>query len=298
MGQYIGAARSKAVAQVRLGSMNWLGLPWGEQLTINGVSVSFFPAGHILGSAQLRIEYRGQVWVCSGDYKVEPDRTCDAFEPVRCQVFITESTFGLPIYRWQKQSEIFAQINSWWEANRQAGQASVLYAYSLGKAQRILAGVDPSIGPLVCHSAVIPLNDAYRATGIDLPLVHSLSDPNQGDSKGMGNWAKHGALIIAPPSIQGAAALQKIGGFEEAFASGWMRLRGARRRRKIDRGFVLSDHADWDGLHQAIDATGAEQVIVTHGYDAIMVRALEEKGLQARSFTTEFGQEVEADSPA
>jgi putative mRNA 3-end processing factor len=284
--RYLAAAPAEGVLRSRLGEIDLQTLPYGEAVEMNGVRVSLHPAGHVLGSAQVRIEHQGQVWVASGDYFVsgahDENSTCDPFEPVRCDCFITESTFGLPIYRWRPQREVFDEIDTWWRGNADAGRASLLMAYSFGKAQRILAGVDASIGPIVVHGAVETLNEAYRAAGVSLPptlKVTELTDP--ADVKR--------ALVIAPPSVQGSPWLKRFGDRSDAFASGWMQLRGARRRRGVDRGFVLSDHADWPGLQQAITATGAERVIVTHGYEAVMVRWLQQQGLQAGSFETEFG---------
>jgi putative mRNA 3-end processing factor len=227
------------------------------------------------------------VWVASGDYFVsgagDDNRTCQPFEPLRCDCYITESTFGLPIYRWPPQREVFNEINAWWRANATAGRASLLMAYSFGKAQRILAGVDASIGPIVVHGAVEPLNRAYRAAGVALPATNAAQDLDKA--------ALSRALVVAPPSVHGSAWTRRFGEQSDAFASGWMQLRGARRRRAVDRGFVLSDHADWPGLQRAIGATGAHRVIVTHGYEAIMVRWLTEQGLQAGSFQTEYDDE-------
>ena len=256
-------------------------IPYGEPVWENGVRISLHPAGHILGSSQARVEYEGEVWVASGDYKVEQDATCTPFEPVRCDTFITESTFGLPIYRWRPQPEIFAQINAWWRENQAAGRASVLFAYSLGKAQRLLAGVDASTGPIFCHGAVQKLNAAYRTSGVQLPETHYSGEMERGY-----DWSR--ALIVAPPSCNGTTWMRKFGYTSTAFASGWMRLRGTRRRQSLDRGFTLSDHADWTGLLQAIDATGAEQVLVTHGYRAPLVRWLSEHGKLARSLETRY----------
>jgi putative mRNA 3-end processing factor len=207
---------------------------------------------------------------------------------VRCDCFITESTFGLPIYRWRAPHEVFADINRWWAGNAQTGQASLLLAYSFGKAQRLLAGVDASIGPIVVHGAVEDLNRAYRAAGVRLPETLRLEDVAD-------RSLLRRALVVAPPSVQGSAWAARLGDCSTAFASGWMQLRGARRRQGLDRGFVLSDHADWPGLQRAIAATGAQRVIVTHGYEAVMVRWLQQQGLEAGSFRTVFGQE---DAPA
>ena len=289
---YLCAAPGEGVLRTRLGSIALDTLAYGASTVHNGVKISLHPAGHVLGSCQIRLEYQGEVWVASGDYKVAPDLTCDAFEPVQCHTFITESTFGLPIYRWRSDAEIYAEMNAWWAANAAQGKASVLYGYSFGKAQRILAGVDSSIGPIVCHSACEGLNKAYRQAGVNLPDTFTVSEV-------LDKSMYKTCLAIAPPAVQGAAWMKRFGNaYSDAFASGWMQLRGGRRRRNVDRGFVMSDHADWPGLMRAIGATGAEQVIVTHGYVQIMVRWLQEQGLNARSFETEYGGEGEGEGEA
>ena len=290
---YLATAVSEGLLRARLGAdIHLQGLAYGETVERHGVRISLHPAGHVLGSAQVRVEHQGRVWVASGDYRTTPagavpDRTCAPFEPVRCDVFITESTFGLPIYRWRSDAELFGEINRWWQDNAETGRASVLSCYSLGKAQRILAGVDASIGPIVCHGAVEPLNRAYRAAGIPLPetlSVSEVSDPA----------VLRRALVLCPGSALGTPWIKRFGDFSDAFASGWMQVRGWRRRGGLDRGFVLSDHADWPGLLSAIGASGAERVIVTHGSVPVLVRYLQEQGLQAESFDTEYGDETEA----
>jgi len=208
---------------------------------------------------------------------------------VRCDCFITESTFGLPIYRWRPQAEVMAEVNAWWAANAEAGRASLLLGYSFGKAQRLLAGLDADIGPVAVHGAVEPLNTAYRAAGVALPDTVRVESLSARDLKR--------ALVVAPPAVHGSVFARRLGEHGDAFASGWMQLRGARRRRGVDRGFVLSDHADWPGLQRAIAATGATRVIVTHGYEAVMVRWLQQQGLQAGSFRTEFGQDEAQEEP-
>lgn len=286
--RYLAAANSLPVLRVRLGEGAAIqAVPYGEPLTLGEVRISLHPAGHILGSAQVRVEHRGQVWVVSGDYKTESDPTCTPFEPVRCHVFVTESTFGLPIYRWPSQATVIAEIEEWWRANRARGRASLLFAYALGKAQRLLAGVDPSIGPLATHGAVERLNAAYRAAGVSLPptLHASLAPPDT-------DWST--ALIVAPPSAQGTPWVRRFGTVSTGFASGWMRIRGTRRRRSVDRGFVLSDHADWPGLLGAIRDTGAERVWVTHGYTAELARWLSEHGMAAEALATRFEGEQDA----
>lgn len=281
---YLCAQPGANVLRARLGSINLESLPYGKQISHQGVNISFHPAGHVLGSAQVRLEYKGLVWVVSGDYKVMPDLTCDPFEPLKCHTFITESTFGLPIYRWQPDELIYKQINQWWACNAAQGRASILYGYSFGKAQRLIAGVEAGIGPIICHSAVEALNKVYRQEGVALPetqIVSEVKDPAVFNT----------CLAIAPPAAQGAAWTKRFGKqYSDAFASGWMALRGSRRRRAVDQGFVMSDHADWSGLLRAIGATGCEQVIVTHGYVDVLVRYLNEQGLQARGFVTEYGE--------
>jgi putative mRNA 3-end processing factor len=281
-GHYLAAADGRHILRARLGDVSLDTLRYGETLTRNGVIVSLHPAGHLLGSAQVRMEYGGEVWVASGDYKVEADQTCAPFEPIICDTFITESTFGLPIYRWRPQQEIFADINDWWRQNAEQGRTSVLFCYSLGKAQRILAGIDPGIGPVVCHGAVEAMNRAYRDAGVVLPQTHAVVDITD-------KAALKRALVLAPPSASGSPWMKRFGDYSDAFASGWMLLRGARRRRAVDRGFVLSDHADWPGLMQAIKATQAQRVIVTHGQVGAMVRWLQQNGLEAGAFETEYG---------
>jgi putative mRNA 3-end processing factor len=241
---------------------------YGASIRIGEVSVSFHPAGHILGSSQIRIERDGEVWVVSGDYKLAADPTCLPFEPLRCHTFVTESTFGLPIFRWGDAARIVDEIQHWWRANRQAGRASILFAYPVGKAQRILSLLDAGAGPLVFHEPVERVNAVYRAQGIALPLPAEAPDFSP-------------ALIVAAPGAEGSAWLRRFGPASTAFASGWMRIRGPRRRLSLDRGFVLSDHADWPALLQAIGQTEAETVWVTHGHIAPMVRWLEEHGKQA-----------------
>lgn len=281
--RYLTTVEGVGVLRLRVGSEASIrSLAYGEVQKVGDARLSLHPAGHILGSAQIRVEVGGEVWVVSGDYKIEPDRTCTPFEQVRCHCFITESTFGLPIYRWRPQGEIFAQINSWWRANLEAGRTSVLYAYSLGKAQRLLAGIDPGIGPVLVHGAVQRFLEPYARAGVDLPPALYADTENAKTTRGR-------ALVIAPPSGSGMTGwLRKFGEVSEAFASGWMQIRGARRRRAIDRGFVLSDHADWDALLEAIAGTGAQQIGVTHGYTSVLARWLRGHGYDASILPTRW----------
>ena len=257
------------------------GVGYGEPLSLNGVTVSLHPAGHILGSSQVRIVHRGEVWVVSGDYKTDPDPTCTPFEPVRCHTFITESTFGLPIYRWPSQADVFADINAWWRSNVSAGKTSMLYGYTLGKSQRLLAGLDPSIGPILTHGAVERITAEYRRAGVPLPPTRYAGTAER-------RTESTGAIVIAPPHASGSSWTRRFGTQSTGFASGWMLVRGARRRRALDRGFPLSDHVDWPNLLAAIEATGASEVWVTHGFTGPVVRWLTEHGFDARAVQTRF----------
>ena len=291
---YLASREGGRVLRTRLGADAEIELlEYGEERTIGDVRLTLVPAGHILGSAQVRLEHRGEVWVVSGDYKTEPDPTCTPFEPVRCHTFITESTFGLPIYRWSAQEETFADMRAWWRENAENGRASLVYAYALGKAQRVLAGMlGADIGPVYTHGAVERLTADYRASGVSLHDTTAVATLPKGTSYA-------GALIVAPPSAAGSTWLRRFGDVSTAFASGWMQVRGARRRRSIDRGFVLSDHVDWPSLLSAIDATGAENVWVTHGYREQVVRYLTEQGLDARSIASHWeGENDETPSVA
>jgi putative mRNA 3-end processing factor len=281
---YMAAAPGAGVLRARLGDIDLDAVPYGEARVHNGVRISLHPAGHVLGSAQVRLQHGGQVWVASGDYKLQEDGTCDPFEPVPCDVFITESTFGLPIYRWDEARAVHGEIEAWRAANAAQGRPSVLFCYAFGKAQRILHGLDATLGPIVAHGAVETLNRIYRASGVQLPPTATVAD-----IKDPADLRR--AIVLAPPSARGTAWMRRFGDHADAYASGWMRLRGARRRRGVDRGFVMSDHADWPGLRQAIAATGAKRVIVTHGSVAVLVRWLNEQGLQAEAFATEYGAE-------
>ncbi|MCB0086150.1 MAG: ligase-associated DNA damage response exonuclease [Caldilineaceae bacterium] len=288
---YLVAAEGVHVFRTRLGADAQIQtLPYGETLEHNGVRISLHPAGHILGSAQIRVEHEGEVWVITGDYKTEQDSTCAPFELVRCHGFITEATFGLPIYAWRPQQQIFAEINGWWRQNAEEGRASVLYCYALGKAQRVLAGVDASIGPIFTHGATERLNRAYRASGVALPETTYAMEATKSDFRG--------ALICAPTSVRGTSWLNRFGSFSSGYVSGWMRIRGARRQRAVDRGFVLSDHVDWRALMATIKATGAERVGVTHGYIPVVVRYLREQGIDAYGIETRFSSEVDDSAEA
>jgi len=281
MGSYLATDAALPVMRHRLGEIDAEGIAYGEKRQIGGATVSYHPAGHVPGSAQIRVEVAGEVWVASGDYKVIPDGMSEPFEPVKCHHFITESTFGLPVFRWAPQADVAADLNAWWARCAAEGKTAFLGAYSLGKAQRLLSMLDPEVGPILTHTAVENTNAVLRGQGITLPdttLVTPELNPKE----------YPGALVLAPPSALGSQWARRFGTQESAFASGWMALRGVRRRRAGDRGFVISDHADWDGLLWAIRETGAENIYVTHGYTDIFTRYLNDQGWNAQVVPTQF----------
>ncbi len=262
------------------------GIGYNESITINDVKVSLHPAGHILGSAQVRMEYKGKVTVVSGDYKTQDDGLSTPFEPVRCHEFVTESTFGLPIYNWLSVEEQHEQLRSWVEQNKSNGKTSVFVGYSLGKAQRIMKALE-GLGEINVHYAIDKLNKAYQSVGVNLPsyqvmdLRENLKQLDQ-------------SMVIVPPSLVDNTAVRKIPNMSYAICSGWMQVRGARRWRSADAGFAISDHADWNGLLSAIKATEAEKVYVTHGQTAVFTKYLNEIGVEAEEVKTEFGSEDDA----
>ena len=283
---YLCTPTAAPVIKYRLGEINLETLPFGEEKLINGVSFSFHPAGHILGSAQIKVSYKGEIVVFSGDYKTANDGFSEAFEPVKCHTFITESTFGLPVYHWQDQKWVFNEMEEWCKNNRNNGQLSILYGYSLGKAQRILQGLPESIGPIFTHSTIEAVLNVMRNQGVSLKNTIPVNEH-------LTRADLLSGVIIAPPAVQNSNWLKKFEPIRNGVVSGWMALRGARRRRNADKGFVLSDHADWEGLNEAISLTGAENVFVTHGYTDILSKWLIDKGLNAHPLETNFeGDEV------
>jgi len=256
--------------RLRLGAdINVEGIAYRHPIAINGVQISLHPAGHIPGSAQIRLEYKGEIWVVSGDYKLQQDGISVPFEPVRCHHFITESTFGLPVYNFPPPQQVYDEINEWWRKNAAAGQNSVIIGYALGKAQRILHHLDGGIGPIWVHGAVANINMILEEQGVVLqPWQRVSPEQNKRDF--------NGAMIVAPPSAMGSSWLKRFEPYSLGICSGWMQLRGARRRRSADRGFVMSDHCDWSQLNDAVAATGAEHVYVTHGYKSVYAKWLRE----------------------
>ena len=270
--------------EVRLGKYNYQSIKWNEPIYINGVKISLHPAGHVIGSSQIRVEYKGEIWVVSGDYKTEDDGLSGNFEPLKCHTFITESTFGLPVYQWKSQKEYYNEVQNWISKNQSNGFHSVLYAYSLGKAQRIADAVSGINDTIYVHGSVWNLHQVLREAGINLPKVNRMNLENK---KNINNHS----VIIAPASAAGTPWINQLGAYKTAFCSGWMQIRGQTKRNPSDHGFAISDHADWSGLLKAIKATQAEKVLATHGFTSILIRYLNENGIQAEELRTKFGEE-------
>ncbi|MEO9099585.1 MAG: ligase-associated DNA damage response exonuclease [Ginsengibacter sp.] len=283
---------SKPILQLRLGDNNYQTTEWNETININGVKVSFHPAGHIIGSSQIRVEYNNEVWVVSGDYKTEDDGISGKFEPVKCNAFITESTFGLPIYKWKPQQEIYDDIITWINKNKENGKTSILIAYSLGKAQRVLQAIKETTQTIFAHGAIYNMQQTLIDAGFDLkPVVRITPEtPKELLKK---------TVVVAPPGAEGTSWMKKFNPYSIGVCSGWMQVRGNARRRNVDAGFALSDHADWSSLLQTVKATGAEKVFVTHGFQAAFSRYLNEQNIaEAAEVKTQFGDEdEETDSP-
>ncbi|MGC4036971.1 MAG: ligase-associated DNA damage response exonuclease [Chitinophagaceae bacterium] len=277
---------STPILKLRLGDISVQSIEWNEPVVINNVNVSLHPAGHIIGSSQVRVEYNGEVWVVSGDYKTEDDGISGRFEPIRCNTFISESTFGLPIYNWKPQREIFSNIQEWIIANNSQNHSSVIIAYSLGKAQRVLKCVAEVTDKIFAHGAIWNTQQVLLNNGWKLPAVQRVTpEMKKGDFKN--------AVIIAPPSADGTPWMKRFSPYSVGVCSGWMQVRGNVRRRNADAGFALSDHADWNGLIDAVKSTGAEKIFVTHGFQAAFSRFLNEKGIEAAEVKTEYGGEEE-----
>jgi putative mRNA 3-end processing factor len=289
MKYYLAHNASIPIMKFRLGpEINCEGVEYGEVREMNGVKISYHPAGHIIGSSQIRLEYKGEVWVISGDYKLENDGISTPFESIKCHSFITESTFGLPIYKWRPQSEIFEDMNGWWQMNKEKGKASIVFAYSLGKAQRILHNLDKSIGPIYLHGAIYYTNKAFNDAGIpvgEYPIVDTKSRKD----------IYRDALIIAPPGWASSSWMKRFLPYSTGVASGWMALRGTKKRKAADKGFALSDHADWPGLNEAVLACEAERVFVTHGYTNTFANWLQSKGIEASIVNTLYESQFSDD---
>lgn len=277
---------SLPILQLRLGSNQYETVEWGQPTFINGVRVSFHPAGHVIGSSQIRVEYNGEVWVVSGDYKVQDDGISGAFEPVQCHTFVTESTFGLPIYTWKSPAQIDTDIQNWILKNQQQGKTSVLIAYSLGKAQRVINAAARVCDKLFAHGAVYNVQQAFIDDGRQLPAVTRITaDIPKSDTAG--------GVIVAPPSADGTPWMKRFSPSNVGVCSGWMQVRGNARRRNADAGFAMSDHADWPGLLQAVKASGAQKVYVTHGFQAVFSRYLNEIGIESAEVKTQYGSDDE-----
>jgi putative mRNA 3-end processing factor len=283
---------TKPILQLRLGDNSYQTVEWAQTVIMNNVKISFHPAGHIIGSSQIRVEHKGEVWVVSGDYKTEDDGLSGKFEPIKCNTFITESTFGLPIYSWKPQHRIFENIINWITSNKENRKTSVLLAYSLGKAQRVLQHIKETTQTIYAHGAIYNTQQALINAGWKLAEIVRVTPETPKE-------LLKGSVVIAPPSADGSAWMKKFSPYSVGVCSGWMQVRGHVRRRNVDAGFPLSDHADWDGLLQSIKATGAEKVFVTHGFQHAFSRYLNEQNIAiAAEVKTEYGTEDEEAPPA
>jgi putative mRNA 3-end processing factor len=284
---YLAHKDTVPILKLRLGENSYQSVQWNEPIYLNGVKISLHPAGHIIGSSQIRVECDDEVWVFSGDYKTVNDGISGEFEAIRCNTFITESTFGLPIYNWKPQEQVYEDIRNWINVNRENGKTSVLIAYSLGKAQRVLDAIKETAEDIYVHGAIWNTQQVLVDAGFNLPKVRRvLPDTPKEDFKG--------AVVIAPPSADGSPWIKRFTPYAVGICSGWMQVRGNARRRNVDAGFALSDHADWNGLLSAIDATGAEKVFTTHGFQSVLTRYLNEKGIASAEVKTEYGEEEES----
>lgn len=281
---------TKPILQLRFGDNNYESVDWNETITMNGVAVSFHPAGHIIGSAQIRVEYKGEIWVFTGDFKTEDDGISTAYEPVKCHTFITESTFALPIYKWQPQNIIFDSMQTWIAENKAAGKSSVFIAYSLGKAQRILKPLAETGIPIYAHGAVYNVHTTLQKAGWKLPDINRITpETTKEDLKE--------CIVIAPSSAEGSPWIKRFSPYATGICSGWMQVRGNVRRKNADAGFALSDHADWEGLLAAVKSTGAEKVYATHGFQSAFSRYLNEHGIEAGEVKTAYGNDEEEEAP-
>ena len=288
--QYIAPSESVPVIKYRLGDIAISGMDYGKSLSVNGVNFSFHPAGHIIGSSQIRVEHKGEVWVVSGDFKIEDDGISGKFASVKCHTFITECTFGLPVYTWPNQKATYQKINEWWAKNKSEGITSVIIAYSLGKAQRLIHNLDKSIGQIFTHGAIENTNKVLREQGVALAKTTRITSATQ-------KSLIKGNIILAPSSAVNSEWIRRFKPYSVAFASGWMNIRNMRKRRNVETGFVMSDHADWPGLIEAIQATECENVITTHGYTDVFARYLSSRGWNARTEKTEFESDDSKSDP-
>lgn len=276
-GLYIGTEETLKIVKQRISKdLPTQTLSYGQKIKLGNCWISLHPAGHILGSSQIRIETGNCITVISGDYKRAPDDTCLPFEVVECDIFVTESTFALPIYRWPSNEEVFQQVISWWRENSAQNHPSILFCYALGKAQRLMSLLAlQNEKNVYLHGAIFSITRLYEQMGISMIPFVPASDSAKGKDFSQD-------LILAPPSAMGTAWMKRFPGCRTAFASGWMEVRGTRRRKALDRGFVLSDHADWNALLRTIEESKAKVVLTTHGNSATLARYLrEERNLKA-----------------
>ncbi len=278
-GDYHTATENLPILSARIGEgAPHHGHEWEKPFELGATRVTLFPAGHIFGSSWVRIESDGDTWGVSGDFKRAPDPTCRSFQPAPVDVWLTECTFGLPVYRWPQPEQVIDEIHAWWQDCRRDNRPAVLFCYALGKAQRVLAELAGRTDqPVWLHGAMRPLVDAYRQAGVEMLPTRMVSDAEKGEKFG-------GQLVLAPPSAAGSTWMRRFPRHASGFVSGWMRIRGNRRRRGYDRGFVMSDHADWPALVDTVADMGAARVVTIHGNGEALAGYLHSQGLQAESW--------------
>lgn len=285
---YICHKHTTPILELRLGNLNnFRSVDYGESISVNGVKITFHPAGHIIGSSQIRVEHNGRVEVFSGDYKTSQDGLSTPFEPIKCHHFISESTFGLPVFKFSDTNQIATNFQDWVKRNNEKGLNSIVFAYSLGKAQRIV-NLSPENVEVFVHDSIFKTNQVIQSAGISL---NAYQHANEFDK-----LKNQGALIITPPATMDSKWLKRFEPYSTAYASGWMQIRGNKKRLAVDKGIVISDHADFQGIIEAVNATGCEKVSFTHGYADFMARHFSEKSLEATVLKTDFMGDHESQS--
>jgi len=285
-GSYLCSNESLGVMKLRVGKeQNVQGINYGEKIKIGDITFSFYPAGHIIGSSQILLEYNNKRLVITGDYKLDFDKSCTAFEPIKCDILITECTFGMPIFNWPSPEDESLKVLNWWKKNQEKQTTSIIYAYPLGKSQRILAMLNKTNELIHVHQSLIPYIQEYEKLGVKFPTYESINEEKIDAVKGKG-------LIIAPMMFQESKLSRKLSPVSEAHASGWVQVRGLKKRRCIDQGFIISDHVDWKSLLKTIKSSEAEKIIFTHGFSEISSRYTKEVlGLDSNIIDTKFGLE-------
>lgn len=274
-GETIATPETLAIMGVRYGTVDATPIRYGEMIERGGVRISFHPAGHVLGSAQILLEYAGERVVVTGDYKRRPDPTCTPFEPVPCDIFITEATFGLPVFRHPPIEQEIAKLLNARAAN--PDRCVLVGAYALGKAQRVIAEVRRAghAGPIYLHGALERMCRLYAELGVDLGDLRLVSETEKQDLAGH--------IVLCPPSALTDRWSRRLPDPITAMASGWMRVRQRARARQVELPLVISDHADWDELTATITELRPAETWVTHGAEEALVHWCRTHQMRARA---------------